>query len=72
MMMNAPRTPTAPMVVEAELQDLRERLDKLRAFRDTGQISKISPISQSLLYAQINAMANYAAVLVARLENWGK
>lgn len=56
--------------LELELKELKEKSNKLENFvYDTEKFSKVSPIQQSLLRVQLNAMYTYEICLEERLAN---
>ncbi len=50
-----------------EKAQLDERLEKLQAFQTSDAFQNISPIQQTLLNVQANAMATYSQVLLERI-----
>jgi len=50
-----------------EKAQLNERIEKLEAFQKTDAFQGISPIQQSLLNVQLNAMYTYAQILIERI-----
>jgi len=50
-----------------EKAQLNERLEKLQAFQNSDGFQSISPIQQTLLNVQANAMATYSQVLLERI-----
>lgn len=57
--------------VELEIGDLQAKLAALDSFIQRG-CPGAGPYQRILLVAQAGHMRNYAAVLVARLLNWGE
>lgn len=53
-------------LVEEKAQ-LDERLEKLQAFQNSDAFQGISPVQQTLLNVQANAMATYSQVLLERI-----
>ena len=58
--------------VEEELDELRERMNKLYKFAYSDKIHKLSWNAAGLLQAQIYIMDAYADILIARLNCWNK
>lgn len=50
-----------------EKAQLDERLEKLKAFQTSDAFQNISPIQQTLLNIQADAMATYSQVLLERI-----
>jgi len=50
-----------------EKAQLNERIEKLEAFQKSDAFQSISPVQQSLLNVQLNAMRTYSQILVERL-----
>lgn len=61
---------TAKERVEKELEELEERLTKLKAFVLTEVFSKLSKTQQILLLTQIDIMTSYQHCLRCRLLFW--
>lgn len=55
--------------IETELNELKERANKLGAFMSTEKYQHIGAVQQSLLMQQFNYMQSYANVLSARYTN---
>ena len=56
--------------VELELNELEERLNKLKTFVLNKTFSKLSTTQQMLLMSQIDIMTSYANCLHRRLKLW--
>lgn len=52
----------------AEKNQLDKNVEKLEAFLKSDGFLKISPIQQSLLRIQLNAMLTYAQALIERIS----
>lgn len=50
-----------------EKQELNEKIEKLEAFVESENFSKIEPVQMSLLNAQLFAMKTYSQILVERI-----
>jgi len=50
-----------------EKAQIDERLEKLKAFQESDAFQGISPIQQTLLNIQANAMATYSQTLLERI-----
>lgn len=50
-----------------EKAQLDERLEKLQAFQTSDAFQNVSPVQQTLLNIQANAMATYSQVLLERI-----
>ena len=61
---------TAKERVELELNELEERLGKLKTFVLSKPFSKLSTVQQMLLMSQIDIMTLYANYLHRRLKFW--
>lgn len=61
---------TARERVEAELNELRARMEKLKEFSESGKIKGLSWKAAALLQTQYYLMQAYAETLDARLAIW--
>lgn len=61
---------TAKERVELELNELEERLSKLKTFVLNETFSKLSTTQQMLLMSQIDIMTSYVNCLHRRLKFW--
>lgn len=61
---------TAKERVELELNELEERLSKLKTFVLSEMFSKLSTTQQMLLMSQIDIMTSYTNCLHRRLKFW--
>lgn len=58
--------------VQFELEELNEKMHKLRSFVSSDKFSELSSLSKKLLLRQLCYMKKYADVLKLRLEVWDK
>lgn len=61
---------TAKERVELELNELEERLGKLKTFVLSEPFPKLSSVQQMLLMSQIDIMTSYTNCLHRRLKFW--